>query len=301
MEQLHCLSELTREKLAELKSDMDDWVSIMGDLGGLLCKFLILDALLVYLPLLIYRTATGRRLQDAVRRQVDSGLTQLEYHVEQNTSPAPKSEAEDGDSNVGGGDMLVSSHVTQQPEKAAGYSSSYGTYPEPARQLDSFTGTNPYQSTSTAQGSNEYGQSAQYSYTTQNTDYTGPVTSPYPLGYQSSFGNNTMQSSYNRQQQTPENAAANGMYQQIGGTYPNQQPSYPDSNSWYQYTQTIPTGIPPQDYQPANALLQLGGRTDSNVNDDLSQMPGGMETSGMSGGAGHTWPLGLFDPSSSGS
>ena len=86
------------------------------------------------------------------------------------------------------------------------------------------------------------------------------------------------------------------MYEQVPSGYANQG-NYLDSSSWIQYTQTIPSDIVPQDYQPASALLQLGGRTAA-VSGEMAGM--GLETTSMSGGAGHMWPLGLFDPNAAG-
>jgi len=68
----------------------------------------------------------------------------------------------------------------------------------------------------------------------------------------------------------------------------------PDSQSWIQYTQTIPS----VDYNPASALLQLGGRTEQVVRGSegrRSDAGGAYDTSAMSGGAGQMWPFNIVD------
>jgi hypothetical protein len=66
----------------------------------------------------------------------------------------------------------------------------------------------------------------------------------------------------------------------------------PDSQSWYQYTQTIPTGVGRQDYHPATALLQLGGRSDAVIGGGVVAADGA-ENADMEagGGGGQLWPL----------
>lgn len=70
----------------------------------------------------------------------------------------------------------------------------------------------------------------------------------------------------------------------------------PDSESWMQYTQTIPNGIVQSDYQPASALLQLGGRADPHLQGGPMAMGGeGYDTGTMNQAPGVMWSLNTMD------
>jgi hypothetical protein len=69
-----------------------------------------------------------------------------------------------------------------------------------------------------------------------------------------------------------------------------------DSDSWLQYTQTIPNGIVSSDYQPASALLQLGGRSDPGLSGQPMPMGGDSYDAGaMNQPPNVMWSLNTMD------
>lgn len=89
-----------------------------------------------------------------------------------------------------------------------------------------------------------------------------------------------------------------GIYEATGNNFATNQPYTADSDSWQHYThaQGLLSGVGPQDYQPAaSALLQLGRPADHNMGAGIPTMTGEYDTSGMSGGAGSMWPLGVIE------
>ena len=69
-----------------------------------------------------------------------------------------------------------------------------------------------------------------------------------------------------------------------------------ESLSWHQYTQTIATGIGPHDYQPATALMQLGGHTEGNESFHGMAANGAFDGENVAVSIGQAWPLIILDP-----
>lgn len=152
----------------------------------------------------------------------------------------------------------------------------------------------------TNNANNVYPSMAGYNYPEpSHSQYPTPINSTASFSqtpYSMSLAAQALSSDYHSQLShgAPENRS--GMYTPSTSNFSNS--AYgPDSHSWFQYTQTIPNSIGPQDYNPASALLQLGGRTDQILNaaSAAGEASAFYDTSAMSGGAGQMWPLGLGD------
>jgi len=123
--------------------------------------------------------------------------------------------------------------------------------------------------------------------------------SPYPIA----LATQALSSSYQSQMNPAVSGAMSGIYAPTASNYHYSTNYGPDSQSWLQYTQSIPSGIGPQDYNPAKALLELGGGTDQNVNriDVRRADVAGYDANALSGGAGHQmWPYNLVDQNQNG-
>ncbi|MCJ1288144.1 hypothetical protein MMC26_007499 [Xylographa opegraphella] len=264
--------ELTEEKLKSLRQDMEQWLSIMGDIGGLL--------------------GTGRRLLNAVGEQIGTGLAQLNQHLEDKkippNSPGPKVKlVPHDDSCIERRSNPKHATIAQQtgyqstigysPYAGVGHTSAFGRAAELASSMASYNYPEP--------------SGAQFPISTPDT--ATYASSPYPIA----LAAQALSSSYHSHIHSGISHAASGMYAPSTSTYTDGNSNGADSQSWFQYTQTIPSNIGPQDYNPASALLQLGGRTDQNTNlvGPTGDVALGYDTSGMSGGAGQMWPFGIVD------
>ncbi|MCJ1395621.1 hypothetical protein MMC18_008507 [Xylographa bjoerkii] len=282
--------ELTKEKLESLTQDMAQWLSIMGDIGGLL--------------------GTGRRLQNAVREQIETGLAQLEQHlaVKSISAKPPKSKLEvlrhDNGHNES---QAVPDHTTMvqqdvyhstngyDPYAGVGQASGYGRATGHVSSRAHGNTVNAYP----AMASFNYPEPSNAQFSTSTSDTTTYAISPYPIA----LAAQALSSNYHSQINNGISDPVSEIYTPTTSTYTNSNPYGADSQSWFQYTQTIPSNIGIQDYNPASALLQLGGRTDQNANmiGPGGEVAVGYDTSGMSGGAGQMWPFGVVDQGRGGS
>ncbi|MCJ1321321.1 hypothetical protein MMC15_006665 [Xylographa vitiligo] len=276
--------ELTEEKLNSLRQDMDQWLSIMGDIGGLL--------------------GTGRRLLNAVREQIETGLAQLKQHIADRKilpkSPVPRPKLVPHDNiRIDGRNVPNNVKVTQQnvyhstndysPYAGVGHTSGFGR----AVQLASSTTNGNSVDICPAMAGYNYPEPSSAQYPISATDTATYPGSPYPVA----LAAHALSSNYHPQIQNGISDPVSGIYTPTTSTYPDSNSHGADSQSWFQYTQTIASNIGPQDYNPASALLQLGGRTDQNTNMVGSEgdVTLSYDTSGMSGGAGQMWPFGVVD------
>lgn len=249
---------------------------------------------------------TGLRFQNAIREQINIGLGQLEQQVSAKTtiSPPPKPK---NDSNISDNGDVRASQVGLIQRDNFQDANGYGSYGEPS-QLNGYERSNGLVPPATddhahAQAQNVYSSMAAYAYPEpSNAPYPASsaipssyATSPYPIA----LATQALSSSYQSQINPAVSSSMTGVYAPTAGNYQYSNNYGPDSQSWFQYTQTIPSGIGPQDYNPARALLQLGGGTDQTANRIDVRRPdvaGGYNGSAMSGGAGaQMWPYNLVD------
>lgn len=221
------------------------------------------------------------------------------------TPPKPKNEL-----NIStNGDVRVNQVSLIQRDNCQG-ANGYGPYAE-SGQLNAYKRSNglaPPATDDQAHAQSVYSSIAAYTYPEpSNAHYpTSPAipssygASPYPIA----LATQALSSSYQSQINPAVSGSIVGVYAPTAGNYQYSNDYGPDSQSWLQYTQSIPSGIGPQDYNPARALLQLGGGTDQTVNRiDVrrADVAAGYDASVMSAGAGQQmWPYNLVDQNPNG-
>ncbi|KAI9821133.1 MAG: hypothetical protein M1827_003867 [Pycnora praestabilis] len=279
--------QTTTASLAQLREEMDMWLDIMGDVGGLL--------------------GSGKRLREAVQVVTDGTIGMLSRNLASNTASA----------------AVASSNLDRSRSRSPGE----GPPPGPDSNYSSTTYPNAYQDPNNGSNSSmnggvrgnnyispddpsmnghtptPYPAVTQYAYPEPSTSsYPAP---PHPFEAASSYPDpaNALSSTSNAHQ-TPASTGA-FMFSNNPATYPQNQ-VIAGSQSWRQWTGTMAGNLEPQDCYSASALMQLGGRDLGNQDvgsggAPVADMTGGIPGSGasadggMSGGAGQPWPLMIFD------
>ena len=206
-------------------------------------------------------------------------------------APPPKKEEE----NDGG-------HIALAHRDTYNAANEYDVYEAPNHQINGFVRSNEYLPVAVSdQNLNHYTQMDQYPYPepsgthfSTDSNMTGPYgSSQYPVN----LASQALSSSYQHQAQQGVSGVLAAMYAPPIPGYHSVNNYGTDSGSWLQYPQTMPNNIGPHDYNPASALLQLGGRGGTAIGGEMNaaDVAGGFDTSGMSGGAGQMWPMGVLD------
>ena len=231
-------------------------------------------------------------------------MAQLKQHIADRKilpkSPVPRPKLVPHDNiRIDGRNVPNNVKVTQQnvyhstndysPYAGVGHTSGFGR----AVQLASSTTNGNSVDICPAMAGYNYPEPSSAQYPISATDTATYPGSPYPVA----LAAHALSSNYHPQIQNGISDPVSGIYTPTTSTYPDSNSHGADSQSWFQYTQTIASNIGPQDYNPASALLQLGGRTDQNTNMVGSEgdVTLSYDTSGMSGGAGQMWPFGVVD------
>ncbi|KAI9742897.1 MAG: hypothetical protein M1818_003626 [Claussenomyces sp. TS43310] len=286
-------NEMTAADLADLRSEMDMWLNIMGEIGALL--------------------GSGTRLRESVRTVTDGTLGLLSHSLLNKGSdfapPTP-------DGNPAAAQIHRKS-TSDTPANANGYHSSNYT--------GSFSDSNASANGSGA--TTNYGptdhqlahQQTPYPAATQYSSYPDPQPSTNALQYPQSESHSfsAYPSTAADSVEAPLLAAFATQASQVAQQQNSWQrpPSHngtanPGSQSWQQWTSTMAGNLEPQDRYSASALMQLGGR-DLTVGDNtgssapIADMAGAQMvsmgvTSTPAGGetmntGGVTWPLNIFD------
>ena len=221
------------------------------------------------------------------------------------TPPKPKN-----DPNISIAGDVRASQVSLVQRDNFQNANGYGPYAEPS-QVNAYERSNglaPSATDDQAHAQNVYSSIAAYTYPEpSNAHY--PASQAIPPGYGASpypiaLATEALSSSYQSQTNPTVSGSMTGIYAPTASSYQYSNTYGPDSQSWFQYTQSIPSGIGPQDYNPARALLQLGGGTDPTIDRiDVrrADAAGGYDASAMNAGAGQQmWPYNLVDQNQNG-
>ena len=181
----------------------------------------------------------------------------------------------------------------------------YEFYENPDQRMNGYVRANEYLPVAVNdQNLNPYNHMDHYPYPeTSGTNFgtNSGMTAPYGSSpYHVGLANQALSSSYQSQSHPGVSVSVVEMYAPPIPGYNSVNNYSTDTASWFPYSQTIPPNVGPQDYNPASALLQLGGRTDQSIGMNPAEVPEGFDTSGMSGGAGQMWPMGVLDQGRSG-
>ena len=253
---------------------------------------------------------TGRRLQNAVREQIETGLAQLEQHLADRSisaeSPATRPSVVRRDIDTNQSQAIVD-RVAVVQQDVYHPTNGYSPYSGMGQANGYARATGLVSSTASTNIANLYPIMTSYDYPEpSSTPFPASITttatftaSPYPIA----LAAQALSSNYHSLINNRISDSVSGIYAPPTSTYTDSNSYGADSQSWLQYTQTIPSSIRPQDYNPASALLQLGGHTDQNGSIIGSSSDGaiGCDTSAMSGGAGQMWPFGIVDQGRGGS
>ncbi|KAI9850023.1 MAG: hypothetical protein M1838_006196 [Thelocarpon superellum] len=269
-------NEITAVDLSNLREEMDQWLSIMGDVGGLL--------------------GSGNRLRDAVQVVTDGTLGMLSRALTTNTASASGGAV----NGAAGGDSR-----SPPPSHGSGGNGAFTQVHYP--QLHGTNGANGTMNAGTVRGNGylspdlslgngqaPYPATPQYTYPEPSTGSTMTYPSPahvfsdaaYPAP-DGSMAVNPLSGSDGGAPATPQNAA-NAAYDLFARPSQSQHPSAaaaqaaqaaeaaaaqaayhattatatwnPDSQSWRQWTGAMAGNLEPQDCYSASALMQLGGR-----------------------------------------
>ena len=284
--------ELTPAKLSTLKDDMRTWLSIMGDIGNLLGKDIPRNTLSTSNTRL---SGSSTRLQGELQKQINLQLSQLQRHVtakmklqivKTESVPdstghkpvAPSRTPSDG-SNV----RIITSHGGSVGTEYATFNQGQQTH------ADAYATQSRYASETGSPSLQEYVQAGGYPYASPGrSQFLDSMSSQYassaPLGMSHQLLHGGPTAGYVPHQVNSDNS---GMYMSSADGFAVPGIYGPDSTSWYQYHQILPTGIDLSDsHHSANALLQLGSRP----GDHESGINGDFDPTAVPSG-GQIWPL----------
>ena len=298
--------QITPSGLTSLRRDMDDWMTVMGDISELHGRSCF--PVVLVLGGCLHHTGSGKRLQEAVRVTVDKTLYSLEQHL---SSKAASSALSSSDRNIMAsvplnGVQSVQHEAYQKP-------SNYVHHGEQLSNAGSASGGNAGSLFQTSDGSNVTAQAA--------IQFTSPTQYPFP-GSATSYGSNT--GAYAPTAYTPSEPLSSGSQQATAAAAnsylysnapPSANPHYQPGvaigytagpvSSWREWAGhmaaqagSMPSHPEPQEYlSSATALMQLGGR---NGQGGDANPQAATDVTGMSDGATQQWPLMIFDGSQPG-
>ena len=257
--------EINAIDLSNLRDEMDQWLSIMGDVGGLLGKF----NEPAYTRELSHMSAgSGNRLKEAVRVVTDGTLGLLSRALTTNSTPSQPGQAQNQSRN---------SSPTATNNGTNFNNASYpNTFADPNGANGALNGAvrnNGYlpPDLTLGNGQTPYSTTSQYTYPEPSTAsaMTYPAQSnvfaepAYPAPDGSMPANSLSASTEANPQPQPTNSAFNlfGRPNDAGDASSAYQATWnPGSQSWRQWTGTMAGNLEPQDCYSASALMQLGGR-----------------------------------------
>ncbi|KAH0543578.1 hypothetical protein FGG08_002139 [Glutinoglossum americanum] len=280
-------SETTTEELAKLKEEMDLWLDIMGDVGGLL--------------------GSGNRLQSAVRSVTDGTLIMLTRNLANGNSP-----------RISNGSRRNS---RQSPRQGITEAQGYASPAYPVSFPDGNASNGVLNATTRANGymSPDHslsGNPSPYPTTSQpGSAFAYPDPSPgsgisYPSqstvfpdqAYGSTDAGIVSQLSPPVPSAASQNPAASFLFANAGSTYTSTAPQHGQwhsgqvgSQSWRQWTGQMAVNLEPVEHYSASALMQLGGREQA-ANETNSHAPsdiGGVTS--VDTASAQPWPLMIFD------
>ena len=306
--------QMTSADLAKLRDDMNMWLDIMGDVGGLIGQH-SKSSLGWTSKILTTTSGSGKRLQNAVRVTVDNTLGLLNRHLasktassalsstNQNGSPGGSPHQGSAPNPEGYGD--TPNYANPYPESNHGVNgglndgSRHGTYLSPDDPSINGHVTAPYPT------------ATQYSYPEPSTSNLSTYPSNHPAFNSNPYPAVAAEALSSAPQSTPQQAAAAAanafMYSnaQANPTYITGNGPYGGSQSWRQWTGTVAGHLEPQEYlNSASALMQLGGRDQNAGGAPVADMTGGgmsnVDANAMTASA-QPWPLMIFDIGQGGS
>ena len=283
------VEQITESSLAALRQDMNDWLSIIGDIGELLGK--LTTKILPFLSDSNIVPGSGKRLQDAVRITIDKTLVSIEQRLRAKTPPvasrsAKKKKAVSQNATSGGSRVKY-----EQYKPADGYA--------------------PYknQANGTVKGTDEQGGFRTVGDLGISTQHEMPYapTAPYPfVGSSSTYANppgpygptayTGSEASSSVPQQSTAAGATGYLYSTPSSTDAVYQAVMPvnygagPQMSWRNWAGSMagnmPTNASPQEYMTsATALMQLGN--------PQSSAAGVAAATSLE--AAQSWPLMIFD------
>lgn len=297
-------NEMTAKDLADLRSEMDVWLDVMGPVGQLL--------------------GSGTRLRDAVRNVTEGTLSLLNHTL--------LSKPDFGPPRISSSSQEVK--IKTPPRRLGSVSSSSiantNNNFQPVPYNNSPSRNNSTSATTFISQENNIPHQTPYPAATQYSSYTEhsptPANPPFPApAHHSSF---SYPSGTNESSEAPLLAAFASQASQVPHAHTHtpdwQRPpsshrhqSTPNSSqSWQQWTSAVTGNLEPQDCYSANALMQLGGRdldahqvgnmsivnTSSAPMTDMSGAHAAVMAvahlqgdGGMTGNGGIAWPLNIFD------
>ncbi|KAI9845552.1 MAG: hypothetical protein M1837_004649 [Sclerophora amabilis] len=285
---------MTAADLSNLRDEMDQWLDIMGDVGGLL--------------------GSGNRLKQAVRTVTDGTLGLLSRELANSASAQMRSGPPRSPSRSPG----KGSSSNNEQFGNAGFG---GPFPDSARSNGALNGSsrsNGYLSPDPGLGNTQspYPTAAQYSYpepsAASNMAYppsnvfAANPAYPAPDGslHANPLSNPSPAPNASHHSQPP-----NANYNLFAATTPGagttvSAPSWnPGSQSWRQWTGTMAGNLEPQDCYSASALMQLGGRNELSSSGDAGASVTAAPVADMGSSAVEAvqahqqppWPLMIFD------
>ncbi|KAI9759906.1 MAG: hypothetical protein M4579_002031 [Chaenotheca gracillima] len=327
---------MTAADLSNLRDEMDQWLDIMGDIGGLL--------------------GSGDRLKQAVQTVTDGTLGLLSRELATSAAAQMRSNAPNrspsrspgkGPSGPGGpgsntdgygnSNFGSSFHDSSRPNGNGGSgmngSARNNGYLSPDPGLGNTQTPYPTSATAGQYSYPEPSASSNLVYPPQANVFASNAAYPNPDGSlpsnalsnaSSAPGTAAHQQHQNPQQQHSQSpnanfnlfaaTAANNPHNNAAATVPAQPSWNPGSQSWRQWTGTMAGNLEPQDCYSASALMQLGGRNDlSSAGGDTSHSAATAPIADMTAGTGldasavHVqqqqapWPLMIFDIGQGGS
>ncbi|KAH0562847.1 hypothetical protein GP486_002534 [Trichoglossum hirsutum] len=277
-------NETTTEELAKLKQEMDLWLDIMGDVGGLL--------------------GSGNRLQDAVRSVTDGTLIMLSRNLASNNSPR-MSNGSRRNSRQSPRQGITESQGYSSPAYPASFrdgNASNGVLNAPSRgngymSPDNSLSSNPspYPSTSQSGGTYTYpepGPGSSISYPPQNN--------VFGEGYVSADPGIVSQLSPPVPNAAGQDSTGSFLFANAGSTYTSPAPQngqwhsgHSASLSWRQWTGQMAVNLEPVEHYSASALMQLGGREQA-AGETNTHAPSDIGVTNV-GASAQPWPLMIFD------
>ncbi|KAI9781309.1 MAG: hypothetical protein M1839_006102 [Geoglossum umbratile] len=279
-------NESTTEELAKLKEEMDLWLDIMGDVGGLL--------------------GSGNRLQDAVRSVTDGTLIMLSRNLASNNSP-----------RISNGSRRNSRQSPRQGiTEAQGYSSpAYSTsfpdggtpngvlgtarvngYMSPDHSLNG--NPSPYPTTTQSGAAYAYADpnpGSGISYAPQNGVFADQ-------GYGSADAGIVNQLSPPVQTATAQNPTNSFLFATPSSNYTSPAPQHGQwhsgqlgAQSWKQWTGQMAVNLEPVEHYSASALMQLGGREQAAGETSNHAAPDIGSVTAVDSATAQPWPLMIFD------